>query len=195
MTEKSKKPMNPNKTTEAEAMFHEAEQARDGKDYENALKLFEKAAEMGYAPAYVETGELYDGWRDFELHDWDKAAYWTRKGVEAGDPSAMYLYGHLFELGHGVNRSAQKAFYWTNRAYETRVKRNENPQEELRWLGNLHLHGIGTKLDAEKGIELMEQSAALGYAAAMDDLGSAYYYGKNVEKDGSSGVMVGEEMS
>lgn len=167
----------------AEEIFRQAKEAQEKEDYEKALELFEKAAEMGYAPAYVETGKLYDGWGDFELRDWDKAVYWTRKGVEAGDPGAMYLYGHLFELGHGVNRSAQKAFHWTKRAYETRVKRNENPQEELRWLGNLYLYGIGTKLDAEKGIARMEQAAALGYAAAMEDLGSAYYYGKNVEKN------------
>lgn len=175
------KQVNANKA--AEEIFRQAKEAQAKEDYEKALELFEKAAEMGYTPAYVETGKLYDGWGDFELRDWDKAVYWTRKGVEAGDPGAMYLYGHLFELGHGVNRSAQKAFHWTKRAYETRVKRNENPQEELRWLGNLYLHGIGTKLDAEKGIARMEQAAALGYAAAMEDLGSAYYYGKNVEKN------------
>lgn len=175
------KQVNTNKT--AEELFRLAKEAQAKEDYEKALEIFEKSAEMGYAPAYVETGQLYDGWGDFELRDWDKAAYWIRKGVEAGDPGAMYLYGHLFELGHGVKRSAQKAFYWTKRAYEARVQRNEDAREELRWLGNLYLHGIGTKADAKKGIELMEEAANLGDSAAMYDLGSAYYYGSGIEKD------------
>ena len=40
----------------AEEIFRQAKEAQAKEDYEKALELFEKAAEMGYAPAYVETG-------------------------------------------------------------------------------------------------------------------------------------------
>lgn len=169
---------------EAEVIFRQAKEAWKNVEYEKALTLFEKAAEMGYVPAYVEIGKIYEGFAVSSPSAWKKALKWIRRGVQAGEPEAMNFYSHMYYMYYGGDayemHSAQKGFYWLRRAYKARLKNGENPSKELWSLGDKYIHGEGVKKDIPKGIALLEEAASLGNATAMGALGDMYRYGNDV---------------
>ena len=177
---------------------------------QDQLQKLLDAAWAGDLGAMVSLGEYY---RDTEPPEFDKAAMWFHKAVDAGSASAMERMGGMYRDGYGVERDYGKAMQWYKRAMDAGdltaiasigwlyyhglgVQRNE--LEALRWyqlaadkgghegmnnLGHLYLNGIGVDRNIPRAIELFEKSAKLGNTWAYDNLGVLYLDGTGVKQN------------
>ena len=96
------------KRMNVEALCSKAMGLFNKKEYAEAVKWFEKAADLGYAAAQFEVGCTYKyGWHVEK--DYKKAVNYFNLAIEQGNKSAMFELGGLYELGHGVEQNMEKA--------------------------------------------------------------------------------------
>ena len=91
------------------------------------------------------------------IKSWQEAA-------EAGDARGQVLYGHCFNIGHGVERDSKMAFEWFTKAAE---QRNAAGQVSL---GLCLQYGWGGKLNQNLANDWFEKAATQGYQYAIDNL-------------------------
>ena len=87
----------------------------------NKLKAqyhYNKAVELGYAPAMYNLGSIYA-----QQKEYDKARQWWEKAAELNVPEAQYNLGMLYEKGWGVNIDPKLSATWYQRAAETALKK------------------------------------------------------------------------
>ena len=70
-------------------------------DTDQALALFRKAGEAGYAPAWLYLGKLYDG-GIMVGQDFTAAMECYQKAADLGDAEAFWYIGSFYEEGSGV---------------------------------------------------------------------------------------------
>ena len=90
--------------------FDEAERLYQQGDYMGAVRLYEKAAIDGFAPAQ---GNLAVAYQDGEgvQQDTEKAHFWYQKAVAAGEANAQNNYG-LFLIEEGDFTGQPKFWKW-----------------------------------------------------------------------------------
>jgi len=91
------------------------------------------------------------------IKSWQEAA-------EAGDARGQVLYGHCFNIGHGVERDSKMAFEWFTKAAE---QRNAAGQVSL---GLCLQYGWGGKRNQNLANDWFEKAATQGYQYAIDNL-------------------------
>jgi tetratricopeptide (TPR) repeat protein len=146
------------------------------KDFAEARRLYQKAADAGYAMAMNNIGALYEGGSGVP-QNYDEAARWYAKAVAAGEPIAMVDLGWQYEHGHGVKKDLAEA----RRLYEGAV--NAGVPAGMNNLGLMYMYGSGVPRDYAQARRLFEQGIALGDAANMNDLGVLYSAGRGVPRD------------
>ncbi len=77
-------------------------------DCERASHYLELAAKRGNVPAMVELGHLYFRPMTGFAGDFRTAMEWYRQAADAGDVSAQYMMGYMYEFGH-VERNVPEA--------------------------------------------------------------------------------------
>jgi TPR repeat protein len=80
-----------------------------------ALDSFRESAELGYAPAQVVLGSLYERGVLVSRAP-GQAATWYKKAAEQGDVLAQWLLGKLYASGDGVIRDLSEAEKWLQKA-------------------------------------------------------------------------------
>jgi TPR repeat protein len=80
-------------------------------DYEKAVFLFRRAAELGDARAQLELGNLYSEGKGVS-QDYALAVVWYRKAAEQGNSWAQYILGDLYEKGNGLSQDYVEAYFW-----------------------------------------------------------------------------------
>ena len=84
-------------------------------DPAKAKAMYEEAFKLGALDAAGAIGDMYlDG--KFGSKDLVQAAAYYRKGAEAGEPSAMCLYGVMLYLGKGVSENKREGVRWEQMA-------------------------------------------------------------------------------
>lgn len=166
----------------AEEYFHKAE---DAEDAETALEYFKKAAELGHIKSMTQVGCFYYHGEDVE-QDYKEALHWFKRAEEKNEPEALFHLGNMFLKGEGVEASEKQAFSNFKTAVE--VSRGKTDYEDvcrvcLWYLGNMYRVGDGTDVDETKAFECMRESAKLGDADAMVDVGVMYEKGEGVSAD------------
>jgi hypothetical protein len=146
------------------------------KDFAEARRLYQQAADAGYAMAMNNIGALYEGGSGVP-RNYDEAARWYAKAVAAGEPIAMVDLGWQYEHGHGVKKDLAQA----HRLYEGAA--NAGVPAGMGNLGLMYMYGSGVPRDYEQARRLFEQGVALGDAASMNDLGVLYSAGHGVPRD------------
>jgi tetratricopeptide (TPR) repeat protein len=146
------------------------------KDYAEARRLYDKAADGGYAMAFNNIGASYEGGMGVPVN-YVEAAKWYGKAAEAGEPTAMVDLGWLYETGHGVKKDYAEAI----RLYEAAVKAGE--PSAMNNLGLLYMYGKGVSRDYAEARRLFEQGIALGDDSSMNSLGVLYIKGDGVPRD------------
>jgi uncharacterized protein len=128
------------------------------------------AADQDYPRAQVQLGKVYLSGRDFPA-DVAEAVYWFRLAAELNSTEAQYLLGQLLQKGEGVPRDLDAATRWFERAAAG------EPSDAMAAasfeLGVIYELGLGTAADDEKSRAYYRQSAAAGYAKAVEKLKSA----------------------
>lgn len=146
------------------------------KDFAEARRLYQKAADAGYAMAMNNIGALYEEGSGVP-RNYDESARWYAKAVAAGEPIAMVDLGWFYEHGQGVKKDLAEA----KRLYEAAA--NAGVPAGMGNLGLMYMYGSGVPRDYAQARRLFEQGVALGDAANMNDLGVLYNTGHGVPRD------------
>ena len=181
------------KAEEAEEFYNTGEDyfyRRNGKikKYEEAVKWYRKAVELGHTHAQYSLGYCYYWGKGVEK-DEEEAIKWYRKAAEQGDADAQYelgdYYGNVWSLIFDDNEScrnrrydAKEAAKWYRKAAEQYLKAAEQGNAEAQYsLGVCYLLGNGVGIDRELAFEWFLKAAEQGNASAQYQLGEYYNYG------------------
>lgn len=144
-----------------------ADAARSGDgDLSEALKWYERAAELGFAPAQYRTGNFYEKGFGAE-RDFSTAKTWYQLAAEQGNASAMHNLAVLFASGADGPPDFDSAARWFLRAAELGVRDSQFN------LGILAAKGQGVPQDlgeSYKWFALAAQSGDDEAAAKRDDI-------------------------
>jgi TPR repeat protein len=123
------------------------------KDYNQAKRWFQKAAEQGHADSQSNLGILYVNGRGVP-QNYVQAAQWFRKAAAQGDDTAQYNLGVLYHYGQGVPQDYAQAAQWYRKAA---AQGNADAQNNL---GILHYNGQGVPANKVVAYALYSRSAA-----------------------------------
>lgn len=127
-----------------------------GKNEENAVVWYKKAAEQGNAEAQCALGECYYQARGVEKDD-KEARRWYEAAATQGNVTARYMTGRLYAaLSYNV-----AAVKWYTKAAE-----QECPEAQYE-LGVCYEAGDGVGKDEAKAAELYRKAAGQSYAEAQ----------------------------
>jgi len=196
----------------ARFVFDAGRIAHAQKDYTGALRLFEKAADMGSKIAITDTGIVYLKGQSV-TRDYTRALELFEEAEAKGDIFAITLKGELYQTGRGVAQDYARARELYQRAadagdsfamnnlgvlYEKALGVPNDYTQARQWyekaaatgnpeatnnLGRLYQNGWGGPPDFANAGQFYERAAARGSAVAMNNLGILYGEGLGVPKD------------
>ena len=102
------------------------------KNYDEALKLFTRAHDLGYMDAAGNLGVLYMN-GDGVARDEQKAVNLFDEGAQGGSPYCMFLLAKCLEIGTGINANPFQAEVWYRKAAA-----GGNPMA-LQWCNDNHI--------------------------------------------------------
>ena len=111
----------------AEAYYH-GEGVRQS--YDEAVKWYVKAAEMGDADAQCDLGNCYY-YGEGLPENYERSVYWYEKAAEQGNVRALYNLGNSYYYGEGVARDEKLAIAYYDRAASLGSVQAEERLEEL----------------------------------------------------------------
>lgn len=125
-------------------------------DYQKAVELYKKSAELGNSNAQNNLGYCYFTGHGVD-RDYKEAINWYEKAAKNNHRDALNSLGRCYEAGLGVDADAKKAFsYYEKAANEDYALGEYN-------LGRCYEDGIGVEKDLNKAMELYKKSAKEGY--------------------------------
>ena len=153
----------------------------DDKNYIEAIKYFQKAAEKGNANAQYNLGCCYEYGKGVSV-DYTEAVKWYRKAAEKEYADAQFNLGCCYENGKGVSQDYTEAVKWYRKAAE-------QGQADAQFnLGYCYEYGKGVSQDYTEAVKWWRKAAEKGNANAQNSLGDCYYYGGGVSKDYTEAV-------
>lgn len=172
------------------------------KDYGEAKKWLELAADQGYAPALIDLGHSYFIGKYTEK-DAEKGERYFRLAIAQGDSKAMLQLGYIYWHGEYVPKNEEEALkLWRASAdlgnggalsalgkcflYGNVVEKNYDEAfkcftaaNDTLMLGECYLNGLGVERNVEKTIELWKEGAELPSYVYIEKL--AHLYGDGVD--------------
>lgn len=101
----------------ADSEFRHGLSAYNSGDYAKARSIWEPLAQQDDAASQAGLGFMYHRGFGMAVDD-KKAAYWSRKAAEHGQPEGQMLLGTLYYSGRGVMQSYIQAFAWCDLAQD-----------------------------------------------------------------------------
>jgi TPR repeat protein len=141
-------------------------------DLDRALHSYQKAGELGSAPAQAIMGDIYASGL-LGKPDFGEALKWYRKGAEQGQSDAQYGLGMLYARGEGVPVDQEQARRLLGLAAD------QGLGEAQLYLGILLEEGVGGPADTAKATHYYQLAAEQGLPAAQFRLGALL--GRNKE--------------
>ncbi len=149
---------------------------RDEPDYDEFLKLLEKAAEKGNWYAAYDLGTSFAIGFGTDK-DYTRAREYLETAVQNGIGSAFYNLGVMYFNGDGVERDYKKA-------RKNFLKATEHGEARgYTGLGFLSLYGLGLVVNHKKGIKLLQKAASACDPFACVMLGKIFDEGVFTEKN------------
>ncbi|MFZ2099183.1 MAG: SEL1-like repeat protein, partial [Oricola sp.] len=130
-----------------------------GSDMKEAVRWYEMAAELGYAPAQYRVGNAYEKGIGAE-RDLDAAKSWYQLAAEQGNASAMHNLAVLYATEVDGKRDMDTAAHWFLEAAELGVKDSQVN------LGILAARGEGVQQDLAESYKWLALAAKAGDADA-----------------------------
>lgn len=143
------------------------------KNYSEAVKWLQKAAEQGLHDAAWYIGECYSKGGYGIKQDYELAAEWYEKGAETNS-FHQYVLGCNFLWGNGVDQDCEKAVKWLQRG---------SGRHKYSLLGECYYYGEGTEQDYARAIDCYRKGVEEDNERAMWNLGVAYSEGNGVKAD------------
>ena len=163
-------------TAETATLVEQAWAAMEAKDYETAVPLLQKAADLGVILAQYKLGEMYQLGDGVE-QDYDKAFHYYKLAADQDVPEALTAVGYFYGQGLGTEQNLDEMLKYYNRAAEM-----GEPMAQFN-LGCCYRDGTGVKQDYGKMHEYYRLAVEKGNADAQFNLGYAYQVGLGVEPD------------
>jgi len=161
---------------EAAVLAEQAKALYEAGDYEAALPLFLKAAEMGNPSAQYALGLFYDLGLGVQK-DAEKAVEYYRLAADQGLALAQCNLGVCYYNGNGVEQDYEMAVKYT------RLAADQGDVQALYNLGNDYFSGRGVEKDYSEAYRLFCLAAEKGNADGLFAVGECYYLEIGVEKD------------
>ncbi len=131
-----------------------------GRNDEQAINWFRKAAEQGYADGQGMLGEMYRYGRGVE-QNYEQVVYWFHKAAEQGAFIWQWSLGSMYESGDGVEKNYQHAVYWYRKVAE------QGYADGQRQLGSMYESGDGVEQNDEQAEHWFRKAAEQGDAIAQ----------------------------
>lgn len=144
----------------------------------NSVSLFRRSAEMGYVPAQVVLGYLYETGL-LVTKDASHALTWYKKAAQQNDPLAQWLVGRLILAGLIPPRDVTEAAAWLQKS----ATQGDPFGEYL--LGMIRLERQEYTLAAES----FQKAAEQGLPQAQYRLGTLLKEGRGVDRDKFNGYV------
>ncbi len=157
------KPEQPQRSTEAVAIFEEGKRFYLAGDMARAVPLFARCARMGDAPCQLQIGWHHEEGKGVP-RNLAEAVRWYRAAAEQNAPRAQENLGTMYHLGRGVEKNCKTAVEWYARGAL------QNDHASLYSLGRMYQFGFGVKEDRAKAHAFYRQSAAFGNPKAREAL-------------------------
>lgn len=172
-----------------EGLFIKANELNETGNFDEAIKLYTKAANGGHSGAQAQIGICYYMGKGV-VKNYDLAVSYFKKAAEQGEPTAQYYLGECYMNGDGLEKNNNKAFeYYQKASYQGNL-------DALTELGRCYYHGISLEgelpdggwclklcQDYNKAVELFNKAAEQGHPKAQNYLGICYENGNGVKKD------------
>ncbi|MBI3797520.1 MAG: SEL1-like repeat protein [Deltaproteobacteria bacterium] len=164
----------------AEEQYQLGERYYSGKgetrNYAEAAKLYQLAAEQGHAEAQFRLGELYtNGWG--VAKEEAEAKNWFSRAATQKETLSLITLGRMYFNGWGVTKDLTAAF-------KTFHEASDQGQVEAFWrLGNMYLKGWGVAKEEAEAVRWYRKAAEQGNADGQACLGEAYANSWGVAKD------------
>jgi TPR repeat protein len=174
-----------------ESLFNMGIMTRDGLGVPaNARLSFDwmrKAADAGYAQAYLDVGAAYANGVVVARDDAEALRLW-RKGAALGDIHCASLAGGFLVSGRGAPRDVQQGVALLTRAAEAQ---EPDPSAQA-ILGRIYLDGDGVPQDYVKARHWLEKASAVEDSSALHNLALIYDRGNGVAVDKRKAVSLYE---
>ena len=146
------------------------------RNYADAVKFYQKAAEMGYVDSQYNLGYCYEHGRGV-LKNIQMAVYWYTPAAEKGHRLAQYHLAQCYDNVDSILHDQAAAIKWYQ---EAAAQGNAEAQNKI---GLCYLNGTGLEKNAEKAAEWLRKAAEQGIDTAQYYLGRCYQNGVGVNKD------------
>ncbi len=156
------------------------------RNYDEAFKLFEEAANAGHPGAENFLGNMYLDGKGVKV-DRAKSIVWYMKAAAAGDKHGHYNLGNAYLKGTPLPQDNAQAFAHYLIAAE---KGHEKAQAEL---AILYANGEGTKLDFHQAYRWSLLASLRGEIKGLLQIAALYATGNGVKKDGKRAISFYEE--
>jgi TPR repeat protein len=161
-------PINGRPSDVAEAA--EADAALEAGDYDKALPIIRRLANIGWAPIQHTLGVLYAEGKGVAQDDF-AALEWFKRSAEQNFPDAQYNLGVFYASGRGTPQNDKLGMYW-------RLKAAENDFAQAQYsVGMDYLIGERTAVNKEKGLYWLRQGALQGHPESQMAVAAAYQGG------------------
>lgn len=134
-----------------------------GKNLAKTESLLNQAAEKGLVEAQVALGRLYSSPKK-ERQDYAAARMWFQQAASQGSTQAMEAIAVMCVRGQGGVQSYAQAAEWL------RLASGSGSLGATYNLASYYMDGLGVEQDTELGLDLLKQSASLGYGYSIDYL-------------------------
>lgn len=168
-------------TPNPEDMYLLAKQFEFSGKYEEAVKWFQLAAQMGHIEAQYSLADCFDRGIGIEKNDED-AFFWFEKAANNGNTEAQAKFGTYYFNGIVVSRNFEEAVKWYKQAAD---KGHCGAQSNL---GICNEYGYGIKKNAVEAVRLYHNAAMQGAVSAQYNLGRCYNAGIGIAKDDTEAV-------
>lgn len=184
----------------------------EDKNYEEAFKIFEKFAKLGYADAQIGLGLIYHQGLGVKQNYKLAKKYWEEAYIKEKDYAAYNLGVIYFEGKEDVKQDYKLAKkYWeeaysngnkessyqlglmyfegagVDKNYKLAKKYWEEVSDQIPMaqndIGVLYLYGYGVEKDYKKAYELFIDAAEKGNTESLHNLGVIYFEGYGIKKD------------
>ena len=172
-----------------------------GPNYEEALKWYKKAVEMGedYAQEYVtEMEDKINGIEQNEKKFLEKIISGEEVGgtfgiaykcALAGDPTGQALLGEFYYIGFRVKQNFSEAIKWFTTVLQNADDSTSSIMNKIAYssafynLGRCYYFGHGFEQNYTKAFEYFKKAAEDGYPQAQNNVGMCYYHGTGVVRN------------
>ncbi len=189
---------------------------------DEALKLFQKAADFGFGPANINAAQILDGRGEYEsarpyydnaveisrdMRAVKRLAAYSEQGLGGPKdiPKAVKLYRIGAENGDSFSQLKMADFYINGTGMA-----EPNPQEAMQWvmraadngapeaearMGWCYQNGQGVRKDNQVGVRWLQRAADQNFSPAQVALGNCYAVGRGVPADMTEAVRWYEKAS